>query len=220
MDVTGLSATQSSKPTQALSQLTGNLDTFLTLLTTQLRNQDPLNPLDTEKFTSQLVDFASVEQSIETNRHLETLIGLQSAADRAGALSMLGRTVSIEGAIARSDGAGASWTYTLPDGASAVQLTVVDAAGRPVAQGAGDPARGAHDFVWDGRTSDGGVAPAGTYSLLVRAIDAGGGAVASTVETPLAVTGVSFDGGDVRLETNIGAVPLSDVRRVLDRAGA
>jgi flagellar basal-body rod modification protein FlgD len=220
MEITGLSSAQSAKSTQALSQLTGNLDTFLTLLTTQLRNQDPLNPLDTEKFTSQLVEFASVEQSIETNRHLETLIGLQSAADRAGALAMLGRTVAVEGAVARSDGAGARWTYTLPDGAAAVQLTVLDAAGRPVAQGVGNTGRGAHDFVWDGRMSDGGATPAGTYSLVVRAVDAAGAAVDSKIETPLTVNGVSFDSGEVRLETAVGAVPLANVRRVGTKAGA
>lgn len=67
----------------AFSSLTKNFDTFLTLLTTQLRNQDPLDPLDTEKFTSQLVQFASVEQAIKTNQHLETLIALQSAREGA-----------------------------------------------------------------------------------------------------------------------------------------
>ena len=76
MDITALSSPSTQQP-QAFSQLTENFDTFLTLLTTQLRNQDPLSPLDTEKFTEQLVQFASVEQSIQTNQHLEALLALE-----------------------------------------------------------------------------------------------------------------------------------------------
>src|SRR5690606_41845193 len=131
MEISTLQTAQSTRSANALSQLTGNLDSFLTLLTTQLRNQDPLDPLDTEKFTSQLVQFASVEQTIQTNKHLEMLIGLQAAADRDGALSMIGKTIMTDGDKAANLGAGADWTYSLPAGAAAVSLVVVNDQGQP-----------------------------------------------------------------------------------------
>jgi len=89
MDITAIASQQTqAASSSAFSSLTTNFDTFLTLLTTQLRNQDPLDPLDTEQFTQQLVQFAGVEQSIQTNSNLETLIALQSSTYRAGALDL------------------------------------------------------------------------------------------------------------------------------------
>jgi flagellar basal-body rod modification protein FlgD len=213
MEISAASATPRS--TAALSQLTGNLDSFLTLLTTQLRNQDPLNPLDTEKFTSQLVQFASVEQSIETNKHLETLIGLQAAADREGALAMLGKTIMIESDKAANLGAGASWTYDLPNGAARVRLTILNDKGQPVAQFAGDPRKGAHDFVWDGKVADGGAAPQGVYTLVVEAKDASGAAAPFALQSRTSATGVVFGASGPQLETPIGPVAVSAVKRVI-----
>lgn len=215
MEITGLAASQTSRSSAALSQLTGNLDSFLTLLTTQLRNQDPLDPLDTEKFTSQLVEFASVEQTIQTNKHLETLIGLQAAADRDGALALIGKTITIESDRGANLGAGAEWSYELPNGAASVRLTIVNDQGQPVAQFSGDPARGAHAFVWDGKQSDGSAAPSGVYSLLVQAKDASGAAAPFTVQSTTKVTGVLFREAGPALETGVGAISLSSVKRVI-----
>lgn len=215
MEISSLTPSASTRSSAALSQLTGNLDSFLSLLTTQLRNQDPLNPLDTEKFTSQLVEFASVEQSIQTNKHLETLIGLQTAADREGALALLDRTIAVSSDKAASSGAGANWTYTLPNGAAAVALVIVDAKGRPVAQFAGDPASGAHTLRWDGKQADGAIAPDGVYQLLVQAKDASGVAAPFMIEAEARVTGVRFDASGPYLETEAGAVALGDVKRAI-----
>ena len=98
MDIAALTeTTQTPQTNGAFSQLTSDFDTFLTLLTTQLQNQDPLEPLDTEQFTSQLVQFAGVEQSIQANSNLETLISLQSGADKQASLDLVGRAVSVAG---------------------------------------------------------------------------------------------------------------------------
>ena len=215
MEISTLSAAQSAKTSTALSQLTGNLDSFLTLLTTQLKNQDPLDPLDTEKFTSQLVQFASVEQTIQTNKHLETLIGLQAAADRDGALAMIGKTIVIDTDKAAHAGAGASWTYDLPNGARSVSLVIVNDKGQPVAQFAGDPLAGAHTLNWDGKQTDGGAAPNGAYQLLVQAKDASGESAPYTVQSSVHVSGVAFDAAGPLLETPIGAIALSGVKRVI-----
>lgn len=215
MEISSIATAQSSASSSALSQLTGNLDSFLTLLTTQLRNQDPLDPLDTEKFTSQLVEFASVEQSIQTNKHLETLIGLQAAADRDGALAMIGKTIVIDSDKAANLGSGAQWTYDLPNGASAVSLVIVNEKGQPVAQFAGDPSTGAHNLAWDGVASDGSAAPKGVYQLLVQARDAGGASAPYSIQSSAYVSGATFGASGPLLETGIGEIPLSGVSRVI-----
>lgn len=215
MEILPTAPQTSTASSTALSQLTGNLDSFLTLLTTQLKNQDPLNPLDTEKFTSQLVEFASVEQSIETNRHLQTLIGLQAAADRDGALSMIGRTVFVAGDKASLGAAGARWTYELGAGAASARLLIVDDKGRPVAQLAGDPRQGEHSLHWDGKTPNGGLAPAGVYRLIVDAKDASGAPAPATIAAATNATGALFTAAGAALETPIGPIALPAVKRVI-----
>lgn len=215
MEISSAGAAATSRSNAALSQLTGNLDSFLTLLTTQLRNQDPLNPLDTEKFTSQLVQFAAVEQSVQTNKHLETLIGLQAAADREGALAMLGRTIMIESDKAANLGDGASWSYEIPNGAANVRLTVLNDKGQPVAQFAGDPRQGSHDVIWDGKLAGGGAAPNGVYTLQVQAKDAAGAAAPYTLLSRTSATSIGFGASGPQIETPIGPIALSAVKRVI-----
>jgi flagellar basal-body rod modification protein FlgD len=218
MDVTSIAASQSASQTSAFSQLTENFDTFLTLLTTQLRNQDPLDPLDTEKFTSQLVEFASVEQTIQTNQHLETLIGLQAAADRSGALAMIGQTIAVAGDAGFNTGNGAEWTYSLPQGAAAANLSIVNEAGQTIGVYAADASAGDHAFSWNGLSPDGKPAPAGAYRLIVNAVDATGAPAPFTVQSLLDVSGVSFTDAGPELDTAIGAVSLDAVRRVINAA--
>ena len=106
---------------------------FMNLLVTQLRNQDPLEPLDTEKFTEQLVQFAGVEQSIQTNQHLEALLALQTASSNETALAMVGRIASVESDVATLTSESARWTYELPTNAAASNVAIVDARGAVVA---------------------------------------------------------------------------------------
>ncbi|HZZ11369.1 MAG TPA: flagellar hook capping FlgD N-terminal domain-containing protein, partial [Paraburkholderia sp.] len=77
----------------ASQQLAGNFDTFLTLLTTQLQNQDPLSPMDSTQFTQQLVAFSGVEQQINTNNNLQSLIALNQSQQAASAVSYIGHSV-------------------------------------------------------------------------------------------------------------------------------
>jgi flagellar basal-body rod modification protein FlgD len=212
MDISAVNS--SSTSSTAFSQLTRNIDSFLTLLTAQLRNQDPLDPLDTEKFTSQLVEFASVEQSIATNRNLESLISLQSLVGRQSALDFVGRTVEIASDKALKTDAGATWTYETPAGAAAVRLSVLDASGRVVGSAIGDIRPGAHAFVWDGRDNADADAPDGVYTLRAEAADVTGGARAVAIRSATRVDSASFIGGDPSLETPIGAIGLASVLRV------
>src|SRR6266487_2710698 len=93
--------------------LAGNFDTFLRLLTTQLKNQNPLDPLDTNQFTQQLVQFAGVEQQINMNQQLTTLVALQKATQTTSAMSFLGSTATVDGTTTKLTNGAASWSFSV-----------------------------------------------------------------------------------------------------------
>lgn len=199
MDVSALSSSTAQQP-QALSQLTDNFDTFLTLLTTQLRNQDPLAPLDTEKFTEQLVQFASVEQSIKTNQHLEALIALQSSSASETALAMVGRIASVGSDVAALTNDEARWTYDLPENAADIAISIFDSSGALVAKLGGPSGEGAHQLIWNGETSTGRRAPQGAYRLVVDATDSDGAPISVEIAARGRVDAVAFDNGTPEIE--------------------
>mgnify|MGYP001769306111 CR=1 FL=1 len=213
MDVSGITNTASQSGIASKS-LAGNFDTFLKLLTAQLQNQDPLEPMDTSEFTRQLVQYSSVEQGIYTNKNLETLIGLQQSSGLGTAMSYLGRTVTAandEAALADGE---ASWTYNLPRAAASVALTVKDADGKTVFPGTGPTTAGDTTVVWDGSTSGGGTAPPGIYSLTVTAADSTGAELTSPVRLTGRVSGVETVNGSVVLNVNGVRIALSDITSV------
>ncbi|MBT8472514.1 MAG: hypothetical protein KJN99_07905 [Marinicaulis sp.] len=215
MDVTSLAAQQSSGPsTQSFSRLTQDFDTFLTLLTTQLRNQDPLEPLDTEKFTEQLVQFAGVEQSIQTNQHLEALLALQTASSNETALAMVGRIANVETDVATLTNESARWTYELPANAAASNVNVVDARGAVVAVLNGAATPGQHNVIWDGKMNNGGRAPEGAYRLVIDAIDADGAPVSTSITSRGRVDAVAFDDGAPKIEIAGQRFDLDLVKRI------
>ena len=114
--------------------LAGNFQTFLTLLTTQLKNQNPLDPLDTNQFTQQLVQFAQVEQQIKQNSQLETLIAINKAAETTTALAYVGTTVAIDGKTAALKNQQATWTFNVPKPVSTT-VTIKNATGQTVYTG-------------------------------------------------------------------------------------
>ncbi|MFQ5564489.1 MAG: flagellar hook assembly protein FlgD [Parvularculaceae bacterium] len=215
MDIAALSSAQiPQSSTSAFSRLTDNFDTFLTLLTTQLRNQDPLEPLDTERFTDQLVQFASVEQSIRTNRNLEALIAIQAAATRETALDYVGRVATVEGGEAGLGADGARWRYVLPTNAKSVALTVFDASGAVVARTEGETGAGAHTVVWDGLADNGAPAAPGVYRLVIEAQDANGDALPVALQSAARVSGVVFNDGSPLLKLDGRLVPIDDISAI------
>src|SRR6266705_4032507 len=105
--------------------LAGNFQTFLTLLTTQLQNQNPLDPLDTNQFTQQLVQFASVEQQLKTNDQLTTLVSLQQTAQSTQALGFVGKTAVVDGNTTALSSSSATWELNIPS-SSAVTVTIAN----------------------------------------------------------------------------------------------
>jgi flagellar basal-body rod modification protein FlgD len=158
--------------------IASNFTAFLQLLTTQLQNQNPLEPLDTNQFTQQLVQFAQVEQQLRSNDQLETLVAIQKSSQASAALDYVGRTVVISGATTNLGADGTTtWTFSSPKPANAI-VTIKDSTGQTAFTGNYSINSGRQDFVWDGRGTDGKRWPAGNYTMTVTAKDASGQNVA------------------------------------------
>jgi flagellar basal-body rod modification protein FlgD len=196
------------------SLLGSNLNTFLTLLTTQLKNQDPTSPMDTNQFTQQLVAFSGVEQQINTNKNLQALIGLQTSSEAISALPMVGKTIQYSESTAPLSNGQASFTYTLPTDAAAANLLVEDANGNIVYQTKAATSAGSHGFVWNGQNIAGTTSPDGAYSLAVVAADASGKAITATVTATGKVDGVSVDNNVPTFDVAGIKVPMSDLLTV------
>lgn len=159
-----------------------NFTAFLQLLTTQLQNQNPLDPLDTNQFTQQLVQFAQVEQQLRGNDQLATLVALQKTNQASAALDFVGKTVVISGATTHLGTEGTTvWTFSSPKPATAT-VTIRDATGQTAFTGNYTVNSGRQDFVWDGIGTNGQRWPAGNYTLSITAKDASGQTVAITTD--------------------------------------
>ncbi len=214
-----LSAVNTTSTTQdSDATLSENFDLFLSLLTEQLRNQDPLDPTDTAEFTNQLVQFSSVEQQILQNDNLQTLIGLQTVDASSTAMALVGQDVAFEGALAVLDADGAAWRVDAGPTAAVVSVAVVDQSGTVVREDTFAAAQAPQDYVWDGLGADGAPAPAGLYSLRTSAVDAEGAETLVTVAGYSPVDAVDFSGASPTLIAGGLVRDLGDV--VVARAPA
>lgn len=211
MDVTSATAAATSTQAQNRKALSTNFDTFLKLLTQQLRYRDPTNPMDTNEFTQQLVQYSQVEQQISTNENLQSLLALSRASAGSTALNYLGRSVVTKGDAATLTGGQAQWGYELPAAAQSAQLVISDANGRIVFSGAGNRERGDHTLNWDGRNQQGNALPDGTYRLEVRALASDGSRLTVPVTSTGKVTEADLSQGDPSLMIGSRKVTLSDI---------
>jgi flagellar basal-body rod modification protein FlgD len=161
--------------------IAGNFQTFLTLLTTQLKNQNPLDPLDTNQFTAQLVQFAQVEQQLKSNTQLGTLVSLQQTAQNTAALNFVGQKVDVAGTTTALADGKATWQMAVPKPATGT-ITIKSATGQQVYSGTFSMNAGTQPFVWDGKDSSGLQWPDGNYTISVTAQDASGQPVAIPTE--------------------------------------
>lgn len=214
--VDAVSGIGSTSPALANSQtgLADNFEMFLTLLTEQMKNQDPLNPLDSTQFVNQLVDFSSVEQQIAQNQNLESLLLLQSAAAQSSSVSYIGRVATAETPQAMLENGSASWEYTLPSDATSSSIIIRDEDDRVVARHDGETSTGSHDFTWDGLGDGGAALDDGVYSIEVIAQDSDGENLAVNIQAAARVTGVDLSGSEVIVEMGGIRVPLSSVMSI------
>jgi len=200
------------------STIAGNFQTFLTLLTTQLQNQNPLDPLDTNQFTQQLVQFAQVEQQLKQNDQLATLISLEKSAAATTALAYVGQTVAVNGQTAALKSGQATWTLQVPKPANAT-VTVTSSTGQNVYTGSYAMGAGTQNFTWDGKDNNGVQWPDGNYTISVTAKDASGQAVAIPTEVQGLVDSVDLTQTPPTLSIGGQSFTIDKIKRVV-RAGA
>jgi flagellar basal-body rod modification protein FlgD len=218
MAVSGITAATTPSPTTgseaSLAKLSSNYSQFLKLLTTQLQHQDPLKPMDTKDFTSQLVQFANVEQSIATNKNLEALLSVQQANQNAQAATYIGRTVEAIGDKQPLVDGKATFGYAFEGTPKTVQLFISDANGNTVFQTTGETGAGGHSFTWDGKDMNGLTAPAGDYKIRVSALDAAGANVKTSTSVNLKIDGVEMATDGAKLLAGKQLVNIADIIRV------
>lgn len=205
-------STAVSRTDTARTSLATNFETFLSLLTAQLKNQDPLSPLDSNEFTAQLTQMTGVEQQLLTNDLLTSLLAGQQSAGLNGAATYIGKDATAAFAATKLIDGKATWSYELGATASEATLQVLDSTGKVVWTGAApDRTAGTHDFTWDGKTTAGGqMSDGGVYTLKVVAKN-GSNAVESQVLTRGRVTGVEMYDGVPYLTIGHSIVPVSSV---------
>jgi flagellar basal-body rod modification protein FlgD len=202
--------------------IANNFTQFLQLLTTQLKNQNPLDPLDTNQFTQQLVQFAQVEQQLKANDQLSTLVSLQQTAQQTQALGFVGNTVAVEGQTAKlangTNGSSAVWNFNMTKPATAT-FTVSNSTGQTVYTGTYTVQAGQQQFVWDGRGNNGTQWPEGNYKLSVVAKDANNETVAVATEVQGIVDSVDLTKNPPVLSIGGQEFTLDKIKRVT-RPGA
>lgn len=214
-------STASSTPTGSTSStgidtqtIAGNFQTFLQLLTTQLKNQNPLDPLDTNQFTQQLVQFAQVEQQLKSNDQLSTLVSLQKSAQSTYALTFVGSNVVLDGATTQLKNGQAQWNFSVTKPSNAT-VNITNANGQLVYSSTFTVQPGTQNFVWDGRGNNGTQWPDGTYTLAVTAKDTSGQTVAVSTETQGVVDSVDLTQDPPLLAVGGQNFALDKIKRVV-----
>jgi len=192
-----------------------NLDSFLKLLTTQLKHQDPTSPIDSYQFTSQLVSFAGVEQQISVNKNLESLIGLQETNQKNTAVSFIGKQIESEGDNLRNNGAGDAFSYEISGKAKTLSITVMDSKNAIVNSYINNsPTGGRQPFSWDGKDANGNNVMPGAYKVLATAVDEKGNQIPVKTYTKGTVDGVDMANGQVNLLVGGAKISLNKLQSV------
>lgn len=212
---TDTTATKSAASGKSLAQ---NFDTFLTMLTTQLKHQDPLSPMDSTQFTNQLVQFAGVEQQINANSNLEKLISATNLNTKSQALSYIGHTIEADTqAVPLQDGK-ANFSVTLGGEATTAAVVIKDSAGKIVANLPLKKTTDRQEMTWNGKDTNGNQLDNGLYTATVSALDADGQTVEGAVTVYGKVTDVASDSTGTLIGMGKVVVSIDKVLTVRDTA--
>jgi flagellar basal-body rod modification protein FlgD len=195
-----------------------NFQTFLTLLTTQLQNQNPLDPLDTNQFTQQLVQFAGIEQQMKGNDALASLVSIDQSAQSTQALVFVGQNVAVDGSTAQFANGSATWNLNAPKNASTT-VTITSSTGATAFSGPFTMSQGNASFVWDGKGNDGTQWPPGAYKMTVVGTDSTGANVAISTEVQGVVDSVDLTASPPLLSIGGQNYTTNQIKRIV-RAGA
>lgn len=215
-DVTVNSAANAAQATtNSSSQLAEDFDDFLNLLTVQLQNQDPLDPADTSEFTSQLVAFSGVEQQINANQKLDSLVALSIGSSFSNALNYVGKEISYLSNEAFFDGeTPIDINYAITGTSVDTTINIVDEEGGIIlSQQVSDDER-SEIFTWDGRNENGDLVEAGTYSIRVDALDSDNTPLQTTTVVDGHVGGIETQNGITFLLVGERAVSIGNVINV------
>ncbi|MBB5685267.1 flagellar hook assembly protein FlgD [Sphingobium boeckii] len=196
-----ISAKTATATTTATTGISADFNMFLTLLTTQMQNQDPLDPMDSSEYTQQLVQFSQVEQSLQQTNALKDILGRLDAQDMAQASNYIGREARFDTPIAGLGDAPATWTYVAGVEPASLKVSVLDASGAVVRTQTLDPETQGR-YSWDGTKDDGTQAAKGAYTLKIDALDSSGKAVSVAINSVGIVKEVVTDGSNVVLNIN------------------
>jgi flagellar basal-body rod modification protein FlgD len=197
------------------AKLSDNFDTFLSLLTAQLANQDPLNPVDSAQFTQQLVQYSQVEQQIATNDKLATLLNQSAAAGSAAAVSFIGKTAVFTSDVARLTDGEAKWNYDITGATGNASISIRDSSGREVYSENVQAANGAQTFTWNGEDTRGNELAEGPYRIVITAKDSSGESIEASTTVQETITGIDFGtAGAATVMTSTGVRAFDSIHSV------
>jgi flagellar basal-body rod modification protein FlgD len=214
VDSVSSSTASTSSVAKSRTTMASNFDQFLSLLTTQLKNQSPLDPLDTNQFTQQLVQFSGVEQQLKTNEMLELMINSQQSNSASTAATFIGQKITADSAASPLKDGKAEWSLEFPRGASNATVEVKDVNGAVVYSEKRSFSAGTQSFVWNGITSSGAAAAAGEYQIAIKANDSAGGNLDIKSRVVGVVDGVDLSNGETVLKIGGVSVPIANVRTI------
>jgi flagellar basal-body rod modification protein FlgD len=198
-----------------IGSLASNYETFLSLLTTQLKNQDPLSPLDNNQFTQQLTSMTGVQQQLLTNQLLTQMIAQNQADLGGGAINLIGKQVTVASNDAALADGSATWIFDLSGTPETAKIEVLDAAGKVIwTGGRSDFQKGMNTFTWDGKATNGVRQSDGIYTLRVTATNANKTELTATGTVTGIASRVQTVNGQMVLTVGPAQVPLTAVTGV------
>lgn len=214
---TGTSLTKSTSSTKSLGK-----DEFLKLLVTQLKNQNPLNPMDSSAFVAQLAQFSSLEQLTNTNSKLDSLLTYQNSLQNTLLSNLIGKKVTFSGSSVNLSGSTAAINYNLSGDAKDVKISISDSSGKVVRElDLGTLTSGDKTYSWDGKDANGNTLSDGQYTIAMTATDASGNSVDVTTKAQGTVTGITYDGTNTYLVVDgTTKIKVGDLKAINDASSS
>ena len=216
-------ATSKTNSGASQAQLSSDVNFFLKMLTTQLQNQDPTQPLDTNQFTQQIAQYSGVQQQVSTNSNLEKLLAAMNRSTSATAVGYINHEVETVGNTGEVIGGQGAFSYILPKAAATAEITITNSAGVVVYRGQGNKTAGRNIVLWDGvNYATKQKEPDGVYKIAVTAKDSQDKAITAETRAVAIVSGVETDatGGTILTTHGNAQVKFEDVLAVREATRA